>query len=162
MKHLNLSLLTLFVGMSLAVPARAQHHGHHHETAQSSETDHHDMMQTMHRMMDDPDHRPKLLLCLGTELGEELDLSPVQLERIEVLRVHAMSDDNPHAATMKAATEAHGVLSDRQRAAFDALDGGILHRAMMARMRTMEQAGHSCPMMTMAAEPSGASGGHQH
>lgn len=137
--------LTLFAAL-VVLPAQAQHSDHHPEPAEKGGVgmqQHH----PMHETMMDVEQKEMMAVCLLPELGEELQLSDAQQASLASLRKESMAAEDAHTAVMGAAPEALALLTDEQRAAFDAMEDSTLHAAMMAHMHSDAQGGMSCPMM---------------
>lgn len=168
MKRLKLSLYSLLLVAVLNVTAQAQD-----RQPKKGEMNQEHMMQMMHRMMENPDHRVMMLPCLASELADDLNLSTVQKERLSAIRNEAMNkfgmrgmkrggmrqmDMNREGVrrmdkqTMqemvtKRSADVSEILTAEQLQRLNDLDMPVFHAAMMARMESQEGGMMNCPMM---------------
>lgn len=167
----RLTLTVAFFAL-FALPAMAQNDGHQHEKHPPQ-----DMMQMMHRMMENPEHRAMMLPCLASELTDELDLSTVQQQRLAALQTESMNRmqemnregmremdrQNMQEMMTERSTHVREILKREQLERLDNLDMSELHSAMMARMQSQEGGMMNCPMMKgMTEDAADQSHDHQH
>lgn len=154
-----LTVFSLVIFGAFGFGAHAQNHGHHDA---HSAADH-------HQMADTSEHRAMMLPCVAEELAEDLDLTAVQLERLEIMRDQMMASEDHHAA-MAASEGVLEVLTEEQRAALETVDYDRLQEVMMARMHAAEADAKTCPMMNEmmqqmmggSEDAAGHQPGHQH
>lgn len=163
MKRLTLTVFSFLLAAMLSLPVLAQHNGHHEDDQAPR-----DLMQMMHRMMEDPEHRSMMVPCLATEIGDELGLSSVQHERLSAVQSEIWDAETMCDAMMGAAAQVRDILSDEQHQRLQGLDMATLHQAMTARMRSGDGHMMDCPVMErvmdgqMMNEPESPSHDHQH